>query len=1036
MAYDVVSIGDAEMLTQAFQGAAMIFGNGSMSKLIRSGFVLGTLLISIRYLTNQEFPLRYALVGMVTYLVMFVPTDTVTVEDVYTGQVRVVANVPLGVAIPMSIISTMGIKLTTMFETAFSTPAEATMLQHGYLDSLNTLIKLRNIGSGTASSSDALSGDLSKTINAYIENCVMFDLEIPINGSTEVTEQKLQKAEDLWGAMKTSFINRDIIVYLPATPNGSQQNCETAYNTITDYITDVGGDFKAQWDRYMRGVLDVNDQTIAPEDKIDIATQALGITALDSQIYMRNALMASYLKDGPSAFIKRTAQEQLNLQWAGEQTMFNEISRPLMAFVEMFTVAISPIVAFLSTLGPIGMVMMVRYVQMMIWIALWGPTMAVCNLYIAVVTTRIMDALAIQAEDNGSALSAMIMHDKLYQSLETWLSAGGMLASSVPALSLMLVYGGSIAATNLSSKMTSGVSSSIKPGDSLAKEPVSIDSSIKMGSKTEMSPNVGTKQSGMADTTYSASSTFGRASSSAIDSLSSSSATATQALGAMNSTTQTSGQTSSQAQSIMSGITNSVNTGSASSHDTSRTTGSSSKMTASETEAAQAGVNGALNAGLSSGQGISPATIGAAVTASLMSTAGSSASRAKEIGDAAQEVFSRSSFDNNQTSATNGSSNQQTQQSYTGSAESKAKSEQYLSQLSGVEQASNKYSETASLQESGGKSVSMPYQDLGARLDRAGMGPRINQANDEIEMGMSSSERSQRSKDAQYDINNSSASQMVGGSRDALAGFLKLEKSDPVAAAKIINDMVNPGSNGSGVSMSPSEFKGNSRSPNDILDQKTAAGFRSKATGQDDDDGGVDASGNSRNGGNASPQTSSHQDHAGSKAATPSSGGASSTGAPKSGVSTTGAPKSGVSTTGAPKSGASSTGAPKSGATARMVNEALKGQSHGSPDAVAAQIEKGGHVESSSMAGKAGRAFVLEGQNANENIVKPVAQATSGFVSDGKQIASGVVSDAKQLAQKGLDAGKAFDKALGIDSSPSSGNSTKNISNNDLPPVK
>ena len=141
----------------------------------------------------------------------------------------------------------------------------------------------------------------------------------------------------------------------------------------------------------------------------------------------------------------------------------------------MFTVATSPIVAFLATLGPVGVTMMVRYFQMMIWIALWGPVMAVCNLYITIATTRIMETLTTQAVDNGSALSAMVMHDQLYQTLEIGLSAGGILASSVPALSLMLVYGGSVAATNLSGKMTSGASSSVNPGR-LAPDPISMES--------------------------------------------------------------------------------------------------------------------------------------------------------------------------------------------------------------------------------------------------------------------------------------------------------------------------------------------------------------------------------------------------------------------------------------------------------------------------------------------------------------------------------------------------------------------------------
>ena len=466
MTYEVISIGDGEMLYNAFQGVAMIFGNGSMEKVAKSGFIIGTMLISMLYLTNQEFPLHHILVGMTMYSVMFVPTDTVTIEDVYTGDVRVVANVPIGVAMPMSVISTMGVGMTEMFETAFSTPSEASMLSSGgigtggYLNALNTLIKLRHIGIGTTGSNAGWEGDIGKTINLYIENCVMYDLELA-SDYHEVTRESLEKSPDLWDAMKTTFKNIDIMTFLPSAPEGAQKSCKDAYDALNTYLNDSGNIDKT--DLYVAGLLGITDPAQRADDKIDRAASALSLAGFESQKFMRNALLASYLKDGPSAFIMRTGQEQLNLQWASEQGMFNEIARPLMAFVEMFTVAISPIVAFLTTLGPIGMTMMARYVQMMLWIALWGPLMAVCNLYITIVTTRALKVIADNAADNGSGMEAMIMHDELYRTLETWLSAGGMLASSVPALSLMIVYGGSVAATNLAGKMTAGASSSVNP---------------------------------------------------------------------------------------------------------------------------------------------------------------------------------------------------------------------------------------------------------------------------------------------------------------------------------------------------------------------------------------------------------------------------------------------------------------------------------------------------------------------------------------------------------------------------------------------
>ena len=115
---------------------------------------------------------------------MFIPTDTVTIEDMYTGDVRVVANVPIRRGGTYVGHIDYGRQYDEMFETAFSTPSEASMLSGGgvgtggYLNALNTLIKLRNIGIGTTGSNVGWEGDIGKTINLYIENCVMFDLEL------------------------------------------------------------------------------------------------------------------------------------------------------------------------------------------------------------------------------------------------------------------------------------------------------------------------------------------------------------------------------------------------------------------------------------------------------------------------------------------------------------------------------------------------------------------------------------------------------------------------------------------------------------------------------------------------------------------------------------------------------------------------------------------------------------------------------------------------------------------------------------------
>jgi conjugal transfer mating pair stabilization protein TraG len=845
MAYQVISIGDGEILYNTFQGAAMIFGGGFLDKLIVAGFILGIMLVCLTYLVSLEFPLNQVIVGFIVYLVMFVPDDTVIVEDLYTGEVRTVANVPLGVAVPMSIVSTIGLQTTILFETAFSTPNESQLRHNGYLNALNTLVKLRNIGIGSAGSDATVTGDVGQTIHGYIENCVMLDLEMT-GGSPEVTREKLLKSTDLLASMLVSFVNVDVLMRLPSSAPSEQRNCADAHAALTNYLTGTG--FVEQLDQYVKGVLNVNEPGVAAADRIDQATAALNLAGIDSQTYMRNAVLASYLQDGPNAFITRPGQEQLNLQWASEQGMFNEIARPLMAFVEMFTVAVSPIVAFLTTLGTVGLRMMARYLQMIAWVALWGPLMAVCNLYITIVTTRALATVAANADINGTGLDSMLMHDQLYHTLEIWLSTGGMLASSVPALALMIVYGGSVAATNLSGKMTSGVSSSIDP-KRVAPEAVSIEPVQSLHGFTESSINVASKKIGMADAMNNLGSTFSRGQQSAAESLRSASQSAAGMFTQISQDSIRSGMTDIQASSIMNGVNQIANNGKSWLTSDGKTVSQTNKLTDQESQAVQAGVGAGLNLGTG--------FIGPSVQASLLSRDDMSVQRAKELGDLAQHIATTSSIGGDQTVSSSGSSNQSSNQRFKTTEGMSAIGEQFQTQLQKVRQASEKYSEIGSLEQSFGSNLSMSDQDLAGRLAKSGALPEISRQVATLESQMSPDEINSLSGAVNKQIAASSANLGVGSDeRAALVGFKKLDNYHPMAAAEVLKNYLVPSLHDMGEGLAPMQYKNEDVTVDSVVSDEQANEFMDKSTGHI---GGVAGDGRASRGNSGS----SHYDHSG-----------------------------------------------------------------------------------------------------------------------------------------------------------------------------
>jgi len=152
-----------------------------------------------------------------------------------------------------------------------------------------------------------------------------------------------------------------------------------------------------------------------------------------------------------------------------------------------------------------------------------------------------------------------------------------------------------------------------------------------------------------------------------------------------------------------------------------------------------------------------------------------------------------------------------------------------VDQAQKAETAMEKYQETSSMQDSWGKSSSIPYQDLARRLKDSGAIVDINNATQNLKSNMGDSAYQKLADNAAHEINNSSAQDIIGWDREALAGFLMLNEADPVAAAEIMNNHLTPSSSGSGVSMSPDEYKGQKKSPDDIMSKDEADGIKAFA---------------------------------------------------------------------------------------------------------------------------------------------------------------------------------------------------------------
>ena len=493
MVFDIFSIGDSAFLAAVLNAVAMIAGTGHYATAAGVGALLGVLMTLVRGLTQYDGRgIRYQdmLASILIYLLMFAPGVKVAIEDAYTGQVRVVDNVPLGPAAAGSILSNMGYRLTRLFEQGFSTPS---MTGHGFADSLQVMASVRKnllsrVQLGKANSPNS-GGDLENSLINYVKECTLTGVDLNI-----VPIDSIMRQPQLLNAIRFDSAIYTTEIYTGGAPK--ILDCTDAWVALDSYVRNMA---VPEVENILKGALKVT----SPEDvepRIDEALNALTGGSVSATDYMLSALITPMFEKGivgrhedgmkwNKAAMVEQAIQQRNSQWAGEQTLFTRIVRPMMTWIEGFSYAITPLMAFAVMLGARGIQITGQYFLMLLWIQLWMPILAVVNLYITMAAAGKMDAID-AAQFNLPSMYGLYQMD---MAIQEWLAIGGMLASSTPAIALMLVYGGSVTATHFLGRMQGGdfVNEKINSPDIVSPAPI-----LNLQPNYQHAPLTGTTQFG------------------------------------------------------------------------------------------------------------------------------------------------------------------------------------------------------------------------------------------------------------------------------------------------------------------------------------------------------------------------------------------------------------------------------------------------------------------------------------------------------------------------------------------------------------
>ena len=456
--YEVYSIGDAVFLYTVLNAIAAFAQSDEYDALARIGVMLGVILVMVRAALSggTQFPVGPLLGCVLVYTAFFGPTRQVAVIDVYTDEVRTVDNVPAGIALAGSQISSFGYQITKLMEQAFSTPR---MTEQGYSAALETLKRVRlatisvyNLKMATEPTPDA---DWPRSWQQFIADC-------PLKGVQN--EMRHKKEQEIYNTpLMTEGLRFESGLWrtrLDLAKPYTQPTCSEAHEQLVEYtMTSFLPYYKSVLAKKLR-----YQDVVELETKLQDALSALGLDTSADDYLLTSALSAVYFagvrqryaEDFQPAYAVAVddAVAQRNAQWFADESLFQNYMRPMISFLEAFVFAMTPFLVLLFGLGSFGIQIIGTFLLTLIWINTWMPVLAVINLFQHLIASGKLAAL----DANGASVDTMAGLFQADAIVQTYLGVAGTMAAAVPALTAAFLFLGkqAVGANLMAQRLSSG----------------------------------------------------------------------------------------------------------------------------------------------------------------------------------------------------------------------------------------------------------------------------------------------------------------------------------------------------------------------------------------------------------------------------------------------------------------------------------------------------------------------------------------------------------------------------------------------------
>lgn len=384
----VYVLGGGEYMMQVFNGVAAIVGSSSWESMFRIALLISAASFFVVYLRGHDPKevIKFAAYIILVSSVLLGPKRSVQIIDRTdpTG-VYLVDNVPLGLAAPAHMISSIGTSLTELYESIFHMPDSLSYSKTGMLFGANLV--------GNVSDVMSTDGDIAELMSLYTKNCVIGDILI----NHKYSFQELMNSRDPYALIfqKPSPL-RGVMV-----PEGNKKAQPAGFWTCEDLAkrvlmpaigadTQTGGETWAYTvRRIFGGRPDANVLFSAMLG--DSYNYYYSGSETASQL-MRSSVVRNALKQGIAGYSAQSGDtaslvnlastssyNKMRLSWATSTRVATSFTPLLYTILFSLIVALFPIFILLMTVHALTTRMLFNYIMSIIYLQSWAPMFAILN---------------------------------------------------------------------------------------------------------------------------------------------------------------------------------------------------------------------------------------------------------------------------------------------------------------------------------------------------------------------------------------------------------------------------------------------------------------------------------------------------------------------------------------------------------------------------------------------------------------------------------------------------------------------------------